>query len=157
MSQNIQVGGEIISARAAMAIVGMIEHDAKEFAGEFHGQNRSAKFRANWINEYDFVDANWKTFVGAVRAMYAERLSDPKTPPEDARKMHLALLVERAYSEGMRQQGAEADSRLQIGPDTQQFVGDTYENRRIVEKYGTGKNLRAGFLNGVSRARRLVH
>lgn len=157
MSQNIAVGNEVITVREAMNLVEMIQRDAKEIAGVFHGESRSVKFRANWPNEYDFVDANWKSFVAAARGMYAERLSNPKTPAEDARKMHLAILLERAYSEGIRQQGGESDNRLQIALNTQQFVGDPIENRKIVEQYGTGKNLRAAFLNGVSRAARMAN
>src|ERR1700733_13020738 len=86
----------------------MLCNDAKQIAGLFHGMNRSIRFRANWPDEYLFADANWKTFVVAARAMYAERLADPKTPPADARKMHLALVLEQQASKG-----PEKDNRHQ--------------------------------------------
>jgi hypothetical protein len=97
--------------------------------------NRSDKFRRNWPNEYVFADANWKTFVQAARAMYAERLGDPLTPPADARKMHLALVLEQMISKGQ-----EKDDRLQLFPNTQQFVGDPWENRKIVDQFGKQSN-----------------
>lgn len=148
---NISIGGEVITVQAAKNLIEMIEKDAREMAGVFHGMNRSAKFRVNWPDEDLFSDSQWRMFVQAVRAMYAEKMADPKTKPEDSRKMYLSLLLERAYSEGKRIQGAEADNRLQLAPNTQQFVGDPYENRKIADKFGNSPNFRAAFLNGVSR------
>src|ERR1700722_18272057 len=114
----IEVAGQLLTVKEAGDLVRMLCNDAKKFAGEFHGMNRSQKFRVNWPNEYVFADANWKNFVAPVRAMYAERLGNPKTPREDARKMHLALVLQT-----MAEQGAEKDPRLQISPNSQQFVG----------------------------------
>ena len=145
----LYVAGEQITAKEAGDLVKMICKDAEKFAGEFFGMNRSVKFRANWPNEYDFAEANWKTFVEPVRAIYAERLGDPKTPPEDARKMHLALVLQ-----AMMGAGQETDNRLQIRPDSQQFVGDRYENKKIIDRFGTNQNLRAGFLNSAARIAR---
>lgn len=151
MSQNLVIGNEVISIRDAMNLVALIQHDAREMAGEFHGMNRSAKFRANWPNEYEFADANWKTFVQAVRMMYSERLGDPKTSPDDARRMYLAMLVERAYSSGLERMGREGDTRLQLAPNTQQFDGDAAENKKIVQDYGTGQNYRAALMKGAAK------
>ncbi len=95
----------------------------------------SAKFRANWPNEYLFADAEWKNFVEAARAIYAQRLGDPKTAPNEARKMHLAIVL---YT--MAEQGAEKYPGLQITPDTQQFVGDPFENRKVVDRFGKQSN-----------------
>jgi hypothetical protein len=143
MSENLVVGGEIITPKAAMNLIAMIEKDAKEFAGVFYDMTRSAKFRINWPVQDIFVESEWRNFVQAVRAMYSERLGSEKTPRDIARKMYLAMLLERAYSEGLKAQGAEADTRLQLAPGTQQFEGDKYENRQIVEKFGLAPNLRA--------------
>lgn len=131
----ITINGEQISASEAAGLVRMLCNDAKQIAGVFHGMNRSDKFRRNWPNEYVFADTNWKTFVEAARAMYAERLKDPKTPPADARKMHLALVLQT-----MAEQGAEKDPRLQLAPNTQQFEGDPFENRKIIEDFGKQSN-----------------
>lgn len=128
----LEINGERIPVSEAAGLVRMLCSDAKQIAGEFHGMNRSAKFRANWPNEYVFADANWKTFMEAARTMYAQRLGDPKTPPAEARKMHLALVLQT-----MAEQGADKDPRLQIAPNTQQFEGDSYENRRIAADFGT--------------------
>ena len=47
-------------------------------------------------------------------------------------------------------QGKERDNRLQLKPNTQQFVGDKVENRRIKEEFGTHQNLRAALMNSVA-------
>ena len=141
----ITINGEQISITEAQKLIKMICTDAKQIAGEFHGMERSAKFRANWPDEDLFAESEWKNFVAAARAMYAHRLGDPATPPAEARKMHLALVLERMVAEGQ-----EKDNRLQLMPDTQQFAGDKYENRKILENYGTRQNFRAALKNGIA-------
>lgn len=147
-SDMIQVSGETLSKHEALGLVRMLCNDAKQIAGVFHGMNRSAKFRRNWPNEYVFADANWKNFMESARAMYAERLGDPKTPPSDARKMHLALVLQT-----MAEQGVEKDNRLQLAPNTQQFEGDPFENRKIVEQWGKQSNTFKELLMSSSTAR----
>lgn len=142
----IEINGEQITASEASNLLRMIYSDAKQIAGEFHGMNRSEKFRINWPDEYLFADANWKTFVEACRKMYADRLSDPKTPKEDARKIHLALVLEAKIAKGQ-----EKDTRLQLAPNTQQFEGDAHENKKISEKFGRVPNFRAAILNSVAQ------
>lgn len=141
----IVVNGEQISESEATSLIRMLCEDAKKIAGEYHGQNRSAKFRINWPDEYKFASANWRTFVVAVRAMYAEKLGDPKTKPDDARKIHLALVLQAEMGKGQ-----EADTRLQLAPNTQQFVGDAYENKKIIEKFGKKPNIRAALMNNIA-------
>jgi hypothetical protein len=131
----IEVNGEQIEASEALNLIKMLCNDAKQVAGEFHGMNRSEKFRRNWPNEYVFADANWKTFMEATRAMYAQRLADPRTKPEDARRIHLALVLETMVGKDM-----EKDNRLQLAPNTQQFVGDPFENKKIVNEFGKQSN-----------------
>jgi hypothetical protein len=129
------VNGEQIPKSEALGLIRMLCNDAKQIAGEFHNMNRSEKFRRNWPSEYVFADSEWKNFVEAARAMYAERLGDAKTPPAEARKMHLAIVL---YT--MAEQGAEKSGGLQIMPDSQQFWGDPYENRKIVDQFGKQSN-----------------
>ena len=155
MSLYITVNGEKIGRDEYFKIMEMLYHDAKEIAGVFHGENRSEKFRANWPDEDLFVEANWRTFVQAARAMYAERLADPKTPQEDARKMHLAIVLQQMAEAGLKQRGVAADTRLQLEPGTQQFDGDSYENRKIMEKFGPGPNARARLLAEAAKLSRL--
>lgn len=131
----IEVNGEQITNDEAMGLIKMICNDAKQFAGTFHGENRSKKFRANWPNEYVFADANWKTFMEATRTMYAERLGDPLTTPEDKRRIHLALVLDTMIGKD-----AEKDTRLQLAPNTQQFVGDAFENKKISAEFGNQSN-----------------
>lgn len=141
----IEINGEQISNEEATRLVRMLCEDAKKIAGEYHGMKRSAKFRVNWPDEYKFASANWRTFVASVRKMYADRLGDPKTKPEDARMMHFALVLQAKMG-----QGQETDNRLQLAPNTQQFVGDAYENKKIVEKFGVNKNMRAALMNNIA-------
>jgi hypothetical protein len=149
--QNISIGDEIISVPSAMGLVKLIQKDAHEMAGAFHGMNRSAKFRANWPDEDDFAVANWKSFVVAVRQMYADRMGNPKTPPDEARKMYLALLLERAWSEGQLALGMKPDMQLQLSPGTQQFDGDSRENKKIAERFGDRPNFRARLKAGAAK------
>lgn len=141
----IVINGENLDTKEAAALIRMLCEDAKQIAGVFHGMNRSEKFRINWPDEYKFADANWKTFVDAARQMYASRLADPKTPKADARKMHLALVLQAEMAKGQ-----EADNRLQLAPNTQQFEGDKIENRKILQKFGRVPNFRAALLNSVA-------
>ncbi len=155
MTKNISIGGEVLSPKAAMNLIASIQYDARQMAGEFHGMKRSDKFRVNWPDENIFVDANWKSFVAPVRAMYAEKLADPKTNADDKRRFYLALLVERAWSEGQRRQGVEADNRLQVHPGTQQFAGDPYDNKKIVNDFGKTPNFRAQLRAGAAKIARM--
>lgn len=150
-AKSIPVNGEDIPVDEVMRLIKMLYNDAYKIAGVYHGMTRSAKFRVNWPDEYKFADANWKTFVDAARRMYAERLGDPKTPPDDARKMHLALVLEHMIA-----QGQESDTRLQLHPGTQQFEGDPVENKRIVEMFGKKPNLRAALMNSAA-SRSTIH
>lgn len=141
----IEVNGEQLSEKESAELIRMLCNDAKQVAGVFHGMNRSKKFRANWPSEYVFADANWKNFMEATRKMYADRLNDPKCLPADARKMHLALVLEAQIAKGV-----ETDNRLQLSPNTQQFVGDPFENKKIVETFGKQSNTLKEVLMGSS-------
>jgi hypothetical protein len=141
----IDINGEQLTGKQAADILKSLYDDAKQLAGEFHNMERSEKFRINWPSETLFAESEWKNFVAATRLMYVQRLADPKTSPADGRKMHLALVLE-----AMIGQGAEKDNRLQLAPNTQQFIGDRSENRKILEKFGRRPNLRAAFRNSVA-------
>ena len=148
----IEINGENISTREALDLTRMLYHDASEVAGEFYEMNRSEKFRTNWPNQDRFVATNWKTFVEATRQIYAARLGDLKTPPAEARKMHLALVLQ-----AMMAKGEEADNRLQIAPGTQAFEGDKAENRKTMERFGPNPNFRAALKNSVTPLFDTVH
>ena len=148
----IEINGENISTKEALDLTRMLYHDASEVAGGFYEMNRSEKFRTNWPNQDRFVATNWKTFVEATRQIYAARLGDPKTPPAEARKMHLALVLQ-----AMMAKGEEADNRLQIAPGTQAFEGDKAENRKTMERFGPNPNLRAAIMNTVTPLFDTVH
>ena len=147
----IVVNGEQLHTSECAELLRMLYKDAEQIAGEFHGMNRSLKFRVNWPDVDVFVKANWKSFVAPTRAMYAERLGDPKTPAGDARKMHLALVLEKEIARGQ-----ETDNRLQIAPGTQQFEGDKFENRNIVDKFGLRPNFRAQLAAGAAKIAKVV-
>ena len=143
---TVNVAGEQITVSEAAELTKMMYEDAKQVAGEFHNMERSAKFRLNWPDETLFAESEWKNFVEAVRQMYAAKLGDPKTKSEDARKMHLAIVLQDMMGEGQ-----EKDHRLQLMPGTQQYHGDKYENRKIVENYGMKPNFRAALRNGAAK------
>jgi hypothetical protein len=125
------INGEKIDKAEAMALLKGLYHEAEECAGEFHGKNRSEKFRANWPDETLFAKANWKSFVQEARRKYAGKLGDLQVPEAEKRRIHLALVIEHEIAGGR-----EKDARLQLAPNTQQFEGDKYENRKILEKFG---------------------
>jgi hypothetical protein len=145
LSPAIDINGELIGVDEAQRLIRMIYNDSYKFAGEFHGMERSLKFRLNWPDEYRFADANWKNFVAAVRLLYTNQLADPKVPEREKRSIFLALVLERRISEGQ-----ETDTRLQLAPNTQQFEGDKDENKGIVEKFGLKPNLRALLMNSTA-------
>ena len=143
---DIYINSELVPKEEALACVRMLCDDAKQIAGVFHGMNRSAKFRKNWPNEYVFADCNWKSFMEAARTMYAQKMGDPKVKDYDKRRMYIALVLQT-----MAEQGAEKDGRLQLAPNTQQFDGDPFENKKIVNDYGKQSNTFKDLLMGSAR------
>lgn len=131
----IPINGENISVHEAAEIIRMFRNDAKQIAGLFHNMNRSDKFRANWPNEYTFADMEWKNFIEATRQMYVEQLADPTVSQYKKRRMHLAIVL---WS--MCEQGSMKDPRIQLTLDTQQFAGDKFENKKIIENFGRQSN-----------------
>lgn len=127
------INGEEVSDREIEQLVALVENDAKKVAGEFHNMKRSRKFRAMWPNEYDFAERNWKNFVVAVRAMYAQRLASPNTPSAEAATMHKALVIQ-----AMAGASPEASDTIQATPNTETFEGDRAENIRTDESFGIG-------------------
>jgi hypothetical protein len=83
--------------------------------------------------------------------MYSDRLGDPKTPRDDQRKMYLALLVERAWSEGQVKLGGTPDIQLQLSSGTQQFEGDKHENLKIADRFGDRPNFRTLLKGGAAK------
>jgi len=148
MSRNrklIGLGLVQVTPKEAADCVKMLMNDAKQIAGQFHGQNRSEKFRTNWPDEYKFASANWKSFVEPLIAKYAELLGDPTVAETDKHRIYVARLRWDTLGKGK-----EKDNRLQIAPNSQQFVGDPIENRRISRDFGKHGNFRAHLLNHVA-------
>lgn len=108
-----------------------IVHDAKELAGCFYEKNRSDKFRASWPNQMTYVNTKWPHFVQGVREGYAELLGHPGTPEDMKERIYEALLdnATEVHSDS-------AASPIQIAKNSQQFIGDRYENRKIIEAAG---------------------
>lgn len=108
----------------------MIVHDAKEFAGVFYDQNRSAKFRATWPNQDQYVLQCWPHFVEHVRKAYAEMLTRNDVTQAMKDQIYAALIAD---APGASQ--ADADAPLQLAPNTQQFHGDAHENKVIEDAW----------------------
>lgn len=147
MSDKIDINGELITTQEAMALLRMLYEDAKRMAGKFHGMNRSAKFRVNWPNEYDFAKSEWRNFVEPTRLMYTEKLADPLTSEYDKARIFKVLILQARMA-----QNTETDNRLQIAPGTQQFEGDKKENKNIMDKFGARPNFRAWLKSSTARS-----
>ena len=141
----IDLGLVQVTPKEAADCVKMLIGDAKQLAGQFHGLDRSEKFRTNWPDEYKFASSNWKSFVETTIQSYAMLMGRANVPEHDKHRMYVARLMWEKMAEGK-----ERDNRLQLAPNTQQFVGDKSENRRIKEKFGVHGNLRAALMNSAA-------
>jgi hypothetical protein len=147
MTDFLEVNGERIEKQEALDLIRMLMDDAKNIAGEFHGMNRSKKFRRNWPNEYAYAECEWRNFMEAARAMYAERLGDPFTSEYDKRRMFLAI----ALWNQVENQAPEKYGGMQVMPDSQAFEGDKYENRKTVENFGAQSDTFKDLLMGSTK------
>ncbi len=138
MSPYIIVNGVRLGTKEAAARIKVIYDLAREIAGEFYDMNRSDKFRTNWPNQEEFAKSEWRSFVVSARTMLTEILTRDNVPVKEKDKIAQALIIERHISDGQ-----ETDNRLQIMKDSQQFAGDKFENRKILEKFGKAPNMRA--------------
>lgn len=133
------VDGQNLSDSAVRRLLDMVRKDAQEYAGQFYDQCRSRKFRLAWTEvglragrdpQLCFVDAQWGHFVEHVRSLYAEMLTSPRISEEDKYRIHQALIVQAVL--GSNSQNAP----VQMAPNTQQFVGEKYENNVIAKAFG---------------------
>ena len=149
--RNISIGGEIISVSDAMKLVDTIYEHAYELAGQAYEKDRSAKFRLNWPNVYEYAEANKRNFIEQAREDFCAMLSDKKSDEKTKKRVYMAILLERAFANGLEKLGHEADTRLQVKKNTVQFEGDKTENRKIMEKFGPSTNLRAEMLKTAAK------
>lgn len=130
------VGGEDISHGEAQRLITMVIKDARQFAGLFHQQNRSEKFRRNWPDEYAYADSEWRAFVDATLQCYAEKLGEPLEDQRLKRDLYLARLLWAM----VERDAPERWGGLQLSPGSQAFEGDKADHRKIAEDYGTHAN-----------------
>lgn len=135
-NDTVNIDGEDLGASQIEFYRRTLKNDCVKFAGEFHGMNRSKKFRANWPNEYEFADRFWKKFVSAVRQLYAQQLANPHTPEESKKTIHRCLVIDAMTNAELEKSLFEMDNSLQLAPNTQQFIGDKKENAGISENWG---------------------
>lgn len=145
MHDFIEINGEQVSKAKAMRLLRLMCDNAKRIAGEFHNYNRSEKFRANWPDEYKFANSEWRNFIEAAHQNFVELIRRPDIPDNHKHEMFLAIVLWKQIS-----QAKPGDNRIQLMPNTQQFEGDPYENRKIKETYGSHQNLRALLLNSAA-------
>jgi hypothetical protein len=143
----IDLGLVQVTQKEAADCVKMLIHDARDLAGQFHGENRSEKFRESWPDEYKFARANWKSFIEATIQGYAALLGMKHVAEHDKHRMYVARLMWERLSKD--DPSAEQDNRLQLHPNTQQFIGDPFENRRIARDFGKHAHRRALLMNSV--------
>ena len=134
----IIVNGVRLTVKEASKRIKIIYDLAKEIAGEFYDMNRSGKFRINWPDQDEFAKSEWKSFVESARILLTQQLAKQEVPTSEKDKIAQALIIETEIAQGM-----ERDARLQILKGSQQFLGDKYENKSILEKFGKAPNLRA--------------
>ena len=128
------VDGQILTNREVRKLLEMFHKHCQEYAGQFYDQCRSVKFRKAWTEvglregrdaQLCFVDAQWSHFVEHVRTVYVGMLTNEKIKEEDKYRIHQALIVQATL-------GATSQHvPVQIAPNTQQFVGDKFENKQI--------------------------
>lgn len=126
------VGNEEILTEDALQLIRMLINDARRIAGMFHGQNRSAKFRANWPDEYQFAEHEWRNFMDTTLAMYADALRDTRRSDYDKRCMYLASVLWHMVSSA----APEHYLGEQLVPGTEKFEGSKTENIRIGGLFG---------------------
>ena len=134
----IIVNGVRLTVKEAGKRIKVIYDLAKEIAGEFYDMNRSDKFRINWPDQDEFAASEWKSFVESARILLTQMLTKQEVPTSDKDRIAQALIIETEIAQGM-----ERDARLQIFKGSQQFFGDKYENKNILEKFGKAPNMRA--------------
>lgn len=128
----IIAGNEELADEEAIELIRMLINDARQIAGVFHGENRSAKFRANWPDEYGFAESEWRNFMEAALVMYAEAMGDPKRSEHDKRRMYLASVLWHMAAS----QAPEHFTGEQIMPGSEKFEGSKRENVRITGMFG---------------------
>lgn len=110
-----------------------IMHEAKEFAGVFYDQDRSALFRSMWPSQDEYVKFKWPHFVVAVRDVWATMLGRDDVPEAHKKYIYEALIGDAA---GARSH--QASDVVQLAPNTQQFEGDPFENRETAKNIANG-------------------
>lgn len=113
-----------------------IVHEAKEFAGVFYDQDRSALFRSMWPSQDEYVKFKWPHFVPAVRQAWSAGLADENVPQKVKDYFYETLIADAAENQSER-----AISPIPIFPNTQQFKGDPYENRQTAKNIGNGSDV----------------
>lgn len=110
-----------------------IVHEAKEFAGTFYDQDRSALFRSMWPSQDEYVSHKWPHFVAAVKQVWSTMLGDPSVPQSIKDYCYDAIVADS--------RGASSPNALdvvQLAPGTQQFHGDPFENRQTAKTVANG-------------------
>ncbi len=135
----VVVDGEILQDDEVRKLIKFVNDVAYEMAGQFHGLKRSKRFRKTWPSEYRFAEENWKNFIEGARAMLADTLNKyqsgiVKGSPEEADKIHKALIVQAMMSEAKNAETAP----IQLAPGSQGYDGDKTENRITDESFGVG-------------------
>lgn len=143
------VDGQNLTRQEVRRLVDMFNKDCKEYAGRFFDASRkgklgdagrSEKFRAFWSEvgfrcgrtpQECYVESHYQNFAEDVRTEYARLLALPHVKEADKYRMHQAIIVQQVL--GMDSQ----NTPVQMGRDSQQFHGDSFEVKEIVKNYGT--------------------
>ena len=114
--------------------------------GVLHADDRRDGLGLGQVRGRGVGDAQVPDQPGIAQAgQRAEMLGDKKVSEDDKRRIYIARIMWEKMGEGK-----ERDDRLQIAPNSQQFVGDPFENRKIKQTFGTHRNMRAALMNATA-------
>lgn len=123
-----------------------IVHEAKEFAGVFYDQDRSALFRSIWPTQDEYVRHKWPHFVAGVREAWSAMLGKPEIPQNVKDYVYDALIADAS-----ERNSHSALDVVQLAPGTQQFAGDPFENRETAKNIGNGSDTHATLMNTAAK------
>ena len=142
------VDGENLSQQEVRRLIKFFDHECKEAAGQFFDMcrkgsfgdaGRSEKFRSFWTEvgfrcgkdpQVCYVESHYQNFAEDVRAALAGLLGRPDVRETDKQRIHRALVVQEML--GLQSQHVP----VQLRKDSQQFAGDSYENKQTLATFG---------------------
>lgn len=77
----------------------LVRHQAKEFAGIFYDENRTARFRRMWPSQREYVRINWPHFHDLAVKALTHMLMQPGVRQDHKDTIYEALIDNRVKSD----------------------------------------------------------